>query len=142
MPSYRASREAEIAATPEACFAAMTDYGSMPAWQRAVKRAEIVETDGDADVVEYELDAKLTTITYALRQTYREPTEIDSTYVRGPFRSMSGRWTFEPAGDGRTRARVEIEADPGRFLPGPVKRVLEDALLKRAVDDLRKHLEG
>ena len=142
MPSYRASREAEIAATPEECFSAMTDYDSMPEWQSAVKRAEVVETDGDAEIVEYELDAKLTTIRYALRQTYEAPSVIDSSYVRGPFRSMNGRWTFHPAGEGRTTARVEIEADPGRFLPGPVKRMLEDALLKRAVDDLRNHLEG
>jgi ribosome-associated toxin RatA of RatAB toxin-antitoxin module len=141
MPSYSGRQEAEIAASPEACFAALTDYERLPEWQGAVKRARIVESDPDSDVVEYEVDAKLTTIKYALRQTYDRPREIDSEYVSGPFRSMSGRWTFEPRPGGRTLATVEISADPGRWMPKPVARVIEDALLKRAVNDLRARME-
>lgn len=142
MPSYRGRQEVELAATPEECFEALTDYENLPEWQGAVKRARVVESGPDSDVVEYEVDAKITTIKYSLRQTYDAPHEIDSEYVKGPFRSMSGRWTFEERPGGRTLAAVEIEADPGRWMPKPVARVVEEALLKRAVEDLRKRIEG
>ena len=144
MGSYRGTQQAELAATPEECFAAMTDYERLPEWQRAVKAARVVEHESDAgaDVVEYEVDAKVTTIKYRLRQTYRPPELIDSEYVEGPFRSMTGRWTFEPAGADRTLATVDIDVDPGRWVPGPVKRAIEDALLKRALEDLRRRVES
>jgi ribosome-associated toxin RatA of RatAB toxin-antitoxin module len=141
MASYRGVQESEIHASPEECFEALTDYERLPEWQRAVRSARIVERKADADLVEYEVDAKLTTLRYRLWQTYSAPRLIDSEYAGGSLRSMSGRWTFDPAGPDRTRARVEITADPGRWVPRPVQRVIEEALLRRAVDDLRNHLE-
>ena len=141
MPSYRGRQEADIDASPQACFDALTDYERLPEWQRAVKSARIVERGDDHDVVEYEVDAKLTTLKYRLKQCYDEPSLIDSEYVEGAFRSMSGRWTFERRPGGRTLAAVEIEVDPGRWVPGPIKNAIEDALLKRALQDLRSRVE-
>jgi ribosome-associated toxin RatA of RatAB toxin-antitoxin module len=142
MPSYRGEQQAEIEAPAQECFDALTDYERLHEWQRAVRCARVVAREGEADVVEYEVDAKVTTLRYRLRQTYDVPRLIDSEYAGGSLRSMSGRWTFEPLGAGRTLATVQIEADPGRWVPGPVKRVIEDALLRRAVEDLRRHVEA
>jgi len=142
MPDYRGRQEAELAASPQECFDALTDYERLPDWQRAVKSARVLEHGPEHDVVEYEVDAKLTTLKYRLKQCYDEPALIDSEYVDGAFRSMSGRWTFEPRPDGRTLAAVEISVDPGRWVPGPVKRAIEEALLKRAMEDLRERVEG
>jgi ribosome-associated toxin RatA of RatAB toxin-antitoxin module len=142
MASYRGRQEAEVGAPPQACFDALTDYERLPEWQRAVKAARVVERGDDHDVVEYEVDAKLTTLKYRLKQCYEEPSLIDSEYVDGAFRSMSGRWTFEPRPGGRTLAAVEISVDPGRWVPGPVKHAIEDALLKRALEDLRSRVEA
>ena len=141
MPAYGECRVAEIDAPPQACFDALTDYERLPEWQRAVKHARVVEHAAGHDVVEYEVDAKLTTLKYRLKQCYEEPALIDSEYVAGAFRSMSGRWTFEPRPGGRTLAAVEISVDPGRWVPGPVKKAIEDALLKRALEDLRDRVE-
>jgi hypothetical protein len=102
----------------------------------------VLSRDGDSDLVEYEVDAKVTTLRYRLRQTYDEPRLIDSEYAGGSLRSMGGRWTFEPVDGDRTLATVAIEADPGRWVPGPVKRAIEEALLRRAVEDLRRHVEA
>jgi ribosome-associated toxin RatA of RatAB toxin-antitoxin module len=142
MPTYRGRQQAELDASPQECFAALTDYEALPRWQRAVCRARVVESRDAADLVEYEVDAKVTTLRYRLWHSYEPPRLIDSAYAGGSLRSMGGRWTFEPAGAGRTRAVVEIEADPGRWVPGPVKRAIEDALLRRAIEDLRVHVEG
>jgi ribosome-associated toxin RatA of RatAB toxin-antitoxin module len=142
MASYRGQQRVEIAARPQECFEALTDYEHLHEWQRAVCSARVVGREGDAELVEYEVDAKLTKLHYRLRQTYDPPRLIESEYAGGSLRSMSGRWTFSEVDGDRTLATVEIEADPGRWVPGPVKRLVEDALLRRAVEDLRRHVES
>jgi ribosome-associated toxin RatA of RatAB toxin-antitoxin module len=142
MPDYQGRREADIAAPPQACFDALTDYDSMPDWQRAVKRVRVLEHEPDADVVEYEVDAKLRSLTYRLRVCYREPAEIDSAYLEGPFRDFAARWRLADDGSGGTRATVEVHLDPGRLVPRPVARLVEDALLGRAVEDLKRRVEA
>ena len=141
MPDYQGRREADVAAPPEACFAALTDYDAMPQWQRALKRCTVVEHGDGSDVVDFEVDAKVRTIRYRLRLHYDEPTRIDSTYLDGPFRDFSARWRFDPA-PGGTRAVVEVHLDPGRFVPRPLARMVEDALLGRAVEDLKRRVEA
>jgi ribosome-associated toxin RatA of RatAB toxin-antitoxin module len=142
MPSYRGEQEVEIAAPPQQCFDALTDYEHLHEWQRAVRSARVLERQGNSELVEYEVDAQVTTLRYRLRQTYEEPRLIDSEYAGGSLRSMSGRWTFDPLERDRTLAKVQIEADPGRWVPGPLKRAIEHALLRRAVEDLRRHVEA
>src|SRR5438045_1829591 len=94
MPDYQGRREADIAAPPQACFDALTDYDAMPKWQRALKRVRVLEHGQDADVVEYEVDAKVRSLKYKLRIRYQEPELIDSAYLDGPFRDFAARWTF------------------------------------------------
>ena len=140
MPDYQGRREADIAASPEACFAALTDYDAMPEWQRALERCTVVEHGDGSDVVDFEVDAKVRTIRYRLRLLYDEPHRIDSTYLDGPFRDFAANWRFDPA-PGGTRASVEVHLDPGRFVPRPLARMVEDALLGRAVEDLKARVE-
>ena len=141
MPAYQGRREADVAAPPEACFAALTDYESMPEWQRALKRCTVIERGDGEDVVEYEVDAKVRTFKYRLRCIYDEPSKIDSEYLDGPFRDFAARWQFDAAADGGTRATVEVRLDPGRLVPRPVARMVEDAVLGRAVEDLKRRVE-
>jgi ribosome-associated toxin RatA of RatAB toxin-antitoxin module len=142
MPAYRGRREADLAASPEACFAALTDYGSMPDWQRALRSVTVTEPGDGWDVVTFEVDAKVRSFRYTLRLRYEPPRLIDSDYVDGPFRDFGARWTFDPAPGGGTRAAVEVRLDPGRLIPRPVTRIVEDALLGRAIDDLRARVDG
>ena len=58
MPVYEGTREIDVPAPPEACFAVLTDYERLPEWQRMVRRCEILSRDeqGRAAEVEYEID--------------------------------------------------------------------------------------
>jgi ribosome-associated toxin RatA of RatAB toxin-antitoxin module len=144
MPSYGDCQTAEIDATPERCFEVLTDYEHLPEWQGAVRSARVLERDeqGRGSVVEYEVDARVKTVRYRLKQVYDEPRRLASEYLGGDFRDFSGEWRFEPAGDGRTRAELDLKIDPGRFVPGPVRRAIADAVMKRALSDLKAHLES
>lgn len=133
----------DIAATPQACFDALTAYEELPTWQGAVKRVSVLERDeqGRGTVVEYEVDAKVKTVKYRLRQVYDEPLRLGSEYLGGDFKTFSGEWRFTDAGDGTTRVELELDIDPGRFVPGPVKSVIREYVMTRALKDLKAHLE-
>jgi len=72
MPAYGACRTAEVAASPQECFDALTDYDRLPDWQGAVRDVRVLERDaaGRGSVVEYEVDARFKTVRYRLRQIY------------------------------------------------------------------------
>jgi ribosome-associated toxin RatA of RatAB toxin-antitoxin module len=144
MASYGECRTAEIDATPQQCFDLLTDYERLPEWQGAVRSAAILERDeqGRGAVVEYEVDARVKTVRYRLRQIYDEPRRLASEYLGGDFRDFSGEWRFVPVDDGRTRAELDLQIDPGRFVPGPVRGVIADAVMRRALRDLKSHLEA
>ena len=144
MAAYGDCQTAEIAAPPERCYGLLIDYERLPEWQGAVRSARVLERDeqGRGSVVEYEVDARVKTVRYRLKQVYDEPRRLASEYLGGDFRDFSGEWRFEPAGDGRTRAELDLKIDPGRFVPGPVRRAIADAVMKRALSDLKAHLES
>jgi ribosome-associated toxin RatA of RatAB toxin-antitoxin module len=144
MASYGECQIAEIDATPQQCFDLLTDYERLPEWQGAVRSAAILERDeqGRGAVVEYEVDARVKTVRYRLRQIYDEPRRLASEYLGGDFRDFSGEWRFVPLDDGRTRAELDLQIDPGRFVPGPVRGVIADAVMRRALRDLKTHLEA
>jgi ribosome-associated toxin RatA of RatAB toxin-antitoxin module len=133
----------DIAAPPETIFAALTDYERLPEWQGAVKSITVLERDeqGRGTVVEYEVDAKVKTVRYRLRQVYDEPHRLGSEYLGGDFKNFSGEWRFHGRNDGTTSVELELDIDPGRFVPGPVKNAIREFVMTRALKDLKAHLE-
>jgi ribosome-associated toxin RatA of RatAB toxin-antitoxin module len=144
VPVYGECRAAEIAATPQECFDALTDYERLPEWQGAVRAVRVLERDenGRGSVVGYEVDARVKTVHYTLRQIYEEPRRLASEYLGGDFRDFSGEWRFEPDGDGGTHAELDLRIDPGRFVPGPLRGAISDAVMRRALRDLKAHVEA
>jgi ribosome-associated toxin RatA of RatAB toxin-antitoxin module len=144
MPSYGECQSAEIDAAPQACFDALTDFERLPDWQGALRDVEVLERDarGRGTVVEYVVDARLKTVRYRLRQIYDEPRRLASEYLGGDFRDFCGEWRFEPVDGGRrTRAELDLRIDPGRFVPGVLRAAISDAVMRRALRDLKAHLE-
>jgi hypothetical protein len=101
------------------------------------KRAALAETESDATVK---------TVRSVLRFTYEEPTSIRWVQEKGDTKSLTGSWTFEDLGGGRTKATYALEADPGRILGmllrGPVEGKVRDMLLGDAADGLKQKAEA
>ena len=143
MPVYEATREIDIDAPASDCFGVLTDYERMPEWQSRVTecRVAVRDADGRASEVEYAVDAKLRTVRYRLRHLYDEPRWVGSEYLGGDFRCFEGDYALEGDGDA-THVVFRLRIDPGLRVPGPVARMLNEAVMGRALEDLKTRVEA
>jgi ribosome-associated toxin RatA of RatAB toxin-antitoxin module len=140
MPTHSLVIEAE----PDVCFDAITDYETFPEWQAAVKEVDVLSVDdeGRGRDVRFHIDAKVRQVSYTLRYSYERPHLITWDYVEGDVKSVDGEFSFEDQGDGTTRATYSLDINPGVWLPGPVKKMLTDQVMKRSVEDLKRRVEN
>lgn len=144
MAPKRAEQQILIDASPQQCFDALIDYERMSDWQSTVKSCDVVARDGDgrAREVAWEIDARVRSIKYRLEYSYEEPHWIGCRYVEGDVRDLEGEYTFEDRGDDTTLATFTLQVDPGVWVPGKVRNMLNDQVMKRSLEDLKRHLEG
>jgi uncharacterized membrane protein len=137
-----AEQQVVIGAAPQDCFDALLEYETFPDWQRAVKSVEVLSRDdeGRGRDVEFHIDAKVRKVRYVLRYSYDPPGWIGWEYVEGDVKDVSGEFLLDDAGAGRTRATYRNELDAGVWMPGPIKKVLTDQVMKGAVDDLARRV--
>jgi uncharacterized membrane protein len=140
----RAEQQIVVEGTPQECFDALVDYESFPSWQRAVRAVEVVTRDsaGRGEEVAFEIDAKVKTVHYTLRYSYEPPHRIEWDYVTGDVKDVNGEMVLEDRGDGSTVATYALALDPGVWLPGPVRKVLTDQVMKGSVEDLKRRVEA
>jgi uncharacterized membrane protein len=148
MGNIKGDRTVEIDAPIERCYEIAADIENAPDWQGSLKDAEVLERDGErrALLVETESDAKVKTVRALLRFSYDPPTGIRWVQEKGDTKSLTGSWSFEDLGGGRTRATYALEADPGRMLGmllrGPAEGKVRDFLVGNAADGLKEKAEG
>lgn len=144
MPDYERSHCAVVDAPREQVWATLLDHERSPEWQAALNGCRVLSRDdeGRGLDVEYRVDAKLREVRYVLRHTYVEPESVVGAYVEGDFRDAGGEWRFDDLGDGTTSATFRLRIDPGFPLPGRVQRMLNDRVMRSAVDDLARHFAG
>lgn len=148
MANLTGSSTAEIDAPIERVWAAVEDVEAAPEWQGGLKSMTALERDGDGRAVlcESASDAKVRTITSAVRFTYDGPTRMSWTQEKGELKSVEGSWQLEDLGEGRTRATYGLDVDFGRMLGmvirGPLVDLLRDMLVKARAGELKRHLEG
>jgi uncharacterized membrane protein len=138
MGSSQAEHAEVIAGSPAACLEALLDFESYPEWQTAVQDVTVRE-DG---AVEFRVDAKVRTIHYVLRYHAEPPSRLWWEYVEGDARDVSGEYLLDDLGDGTTRATYRLDIDPGRFVPGPVRKLLTEGVMRSSVRDLKRRVEG
>jgi uncharacterized membrane protein len=141
------SASTEIEAPIDEVYAVAADIEGSPKWQPEIKSARAIEHDGDEQtLVETETDAKVRTLKSTLRFSYDPPNGLSWKQESGDLKSVDGSWTFEEAGEGRTKATYEMTVDLGRMLGmvirGPLVGVLRGQLVESMPDKLKKEIEG
>jgi uncharacterized membrane protein len=148
MASIKGERSVEINAPIERCYEIAADVENAVEWQGSLKDVEVLERDGErrALLVETESDAKVKTVKATLRFSYEPPTGIRWVQEKGETKALTGSWSFDDLGSGRTRATYALDADPGRMLGlllrGPMEGVVRDFLLGNAAEGLKEKAEG
>ncbi len=145
--AIQGSASAVIDAPIEEVYAVAADVENSPRWQPEIKKAEVLERQGDEQVlVATETDAKVRTLKSTLRFSYDPPHGLSWRQEEGDLKSVEGSWSFEEAGDGKTRATYEMTVDLGRMLGmvirGPLVGVLRGQLVESMPDKLKKDVEG
>ncbi|MEA2194374.1 MAG: hypothetical protein QOG42_808, partial [Solirubrobacteraceae bacterium] len=79
---------------------------------------DILETDADGRATRcaVEFDAKVTKIKMKLACSYQEPTRMAFARTSGDLSDLSGAWTLEDLGEGRTNATYQLDVNPGGVL--------------------------
>jgi hypothetical protein len=57
-------------------------------------------------------------------------------------KDVDGEYTLEARADGATLATYALALDPGVWLPGPVAKVLNEQVMKRSMEDLKRRVES
>jgi hypothetical protein len=137
-------QSARIEAPPEACFDAIVDYETFSEWQQAVISAEVLDRyeDGLGKRVEFVIDAKVRRVRYRLHYHYDRPRRVWWDFVEGDgVEHVEGEYTFEPDGGG-TVATYRLGIDAGVPIPGLIARRLNQGVMRRSVEDLKRRVEG
>ncbi len=148
MGILKAEHTVEIEAPRGHCYEIIADLPRTPEWQESMKSLIVLESDGDgrATLVEIKSDAKVKDVTSRLEFTYQPEDGLTWEQKKGDLKWMTGYWTLEDLGDGRTRATYGLEGDTGRILglliKGPVEDKLKEWLTRDAAEGLKAKAEA
>jgi carbon monoxide dehydrogenase subunit G len=141
------SASSEIEAPVEEVWAVVEDVLSAQEWQGGLDAMSALEHDGHgrATLVETENDIKVRRVKARVRFSYEGPARLSWTQEQGDMKSVEGSWELEDLGGGRTRARFELDADPGRMLGllirGPVEAATRALFVNGRPGELKRRVE-
>jgi Polyketide cyclase / dehydrase and lipid transport len=139
----RAEQSIEIPAPSQACFDAIVDFETYPEWQNAVISTEVLDRyqSGLGKNVRLTVDARLRKVTYVLLYHYDAPRRLWWDFVEGDgVAFIDGEYLFVP-GDTGTLATYKLGVDAGLPVPGPIARKLNEVVMRRSVEDLKREVE-
>jgi uncharacterized membrane protein len=148
MATIKGERSVEIEAPIDRCYEIAADIERARGWQGSLEQVDVLERDAERRpaLVETESDAKVKRVRSLLRFSYEPPAAIRWVQEKGDTKSLTGSWSFEDLGGGRTRATYALEADPGRMLGlllrGPAETKVRDFLVGDAADGLKRRAES
>lgn len=123
---------------------ALTSFETFPEWQGAVMECEVLERDdeGRGSLVRMKVDAKVRKVEYVVRYSYDLPSSLSWEQVSGDLKENTGRYTFVSRDDGSTDVTVDIVAEVGFFVPGPMKKLIREQSLKNSIRELKRRVGG
>jgi uncharacterized membrane protein len=123
---------------------ALTSFETFPEWQGAVLECEVLDRDaeGRGSRIRMKVDAKVRKVEYIVRYSYDLPNGFSWEQESGDLKENTGVYRFSPREDGGTDVTVDIVAEVGFFVPGPMKNLIRDQSLKNAMRELKKRVES
>jgi hypothetical protein len=109
-----------------------------------VLECEVLDRDdeGRGSRVRMKVDAKVRKVEYIVRYHYDLPNGLGWKQESGDLKENTGEYTFVATDDGTTEVTVDIVAEVGFFVPGPMKKLIRDQSLKNSLRELKKRVES
>jgi hypothetical protein len=144
MAEFAQSHSTMVNGSLEECFAVLTDFEAYPEWSGPVTECRVVDRhpDGLARRVAFALDMTLKTLRYVLEYVYEPPHTARWRLVEsGDVKNVEGSYRFEKIGD-QVRATCSQSIDLGFWVPGPIRRPLEQKALRDSVEEFKRAVEA
>jgi ribosome-associated toxin RatA of RatAB toxin-antitoxin module len=135
-----------VGATPEQCFAVVSDVERYPDWAADIKQVEVLQRDDEGRALEVAWRAAAfgRSTSYTLEYDYNDsPRTIRWHQTRGDLTTkLDGSYTFDDAGEGRTQVTYVLAVELRVPLPGFIKRRAQSLIMRIALEDLRARVES
>ncbi len=135
-----------VDASPERCFAVVSDVESYPEWVPDLKRVDVLERDeqGRPILAAFRAAAFGRSTSYTLAYDYSNaPAEFAWVQRDGDITNrLDGYYRFREASDGRTEITYQLVAELRVPLPGFIKRRAEGNILHAAIRDFKTRVES
>jgi len=140
---FDASYSVAVAGSVDDCFAVLTEFAEYPNWSKPVMTCEVLDRhpDGLPCRVAFAVDM-IKTVRYTLEYSWTPPGGGTWKLVDGELKSVVGSYVFEPVGANRTKATCSQTVDIGFWVPGPIRRTLEQKALRDSVEEFRAAVEA
>jgi ribosome-associated toxin RatA of RatAB toxin-antitoxin module len=138
----RTSASIDIAASPAAILAVISDVERYPEWVDSMKSAEVLTWSGDKpETVRMVLDHNLVKDDYVLAYDW-QPDKVSWQLVKGNLlKAMDGAYELEPKGSDTT-VTYQLAVDANLPMIGLFKRKAEKTIIDGALKNLKKRVEG
>ncbi|MDQ3915803.1 MAG: SRPBCC family protein [Actinomycetota bacterium] len=134
----------DVKAAAADVFEVATGFEAYPEWNANIKKVEVRETDseGRGTKVWYQVDAKVKVVSYTLGYDYSDaPRSFSWDLLDGDVKELTGSYTFDEFDD-VTEVVYETAVDPGFPIPKLLKRQAQRAIVRGALEDLKKRVES
>jgi len=142
----QATEHMSVTASPEQCFAVVTDIDQYPDWAAPVKEVSIHESDdqGRPVLVTFRTAAFGRSTNYTLSYDYAEaPRVLSWRLTKGDIMTkLDGSYVFDPGEDGGTDITYHLEVELRVPIPGFIKMRAASRIMSTALYDLKKRVES
>jgi len=135
-----------VAATPEQCFAVVSDIERYPEWAADIKHVVVEQRDGEGRPARatFRAGAFGRSTSYTLAYDYSSsPRTLAWKQTDGDLTSkLDGDYRFDAAGDGSTEVTYTLEVELRVPLPGFIKRRAQSRIMHTALEELKARVES
>lgn len=126
--------------TPLEFYKIVTDYPSYSQFLSEVKSCQVLKTDGNRKLVEFNVSV-MKSFKYNLWMTETEPSSVTWEFAGGDiFKTMKGSWKIEDQA-GKCKATYQVEATFGMLVPGFITKGLLDVNLPNMMSSYHKRIK-
>ena len=105
----KVTRSAVVSHSPEHMFDLVNDFSRYPEFLPWCAAGRVISADLSEIIGELTLQKGALRHTFSTRNTLTRPELIALSLVSGPFKSLSGAWTFESLPGGAWRVSLNLE---------------------------------